>query len=176
MKLFLNSLSMAVLSICVMTMLSLSITRIYAQEVNQQAELNQQNSEQLLESQKEVVALFFEAAKTGNNEIIHEFLKHGFPVDVKNHAGFTPLMMATYYGHQNVVATLLENGADRCARDNKGNTALMGAIFKLEWSIAKQLNKADCDINAKQTGQKTVAEFAKMFGQENQLKKLSIEN
>lgn len=123
--------------------------------------------------QKEVIDLFFAAAKTGNKEVIHEFLKHGFPVNIKNHAGFTPLMMATYYGHQDIVTTLLENGADRCARDNKGNTALMGAIFKLEWSIAKQLRQVDCDAQAKQTGHKTTEEFAKVIGQDKALKALT---
>ena len=122
--------------------------------------------------QKELTDLFFAAARTGNHEVINEFLKYGFPVDVRNSDGYTPLMMATYYGHQNIVTTLLKHGADRCLRDNKGNTALMGAIFKLEWSIAKQLKNVDCDANAKKTGQKTVAEFAKVIGQEEKLKQL----
>ena len=121
-------------------------------------------------SQQELVDLFFAAAKTGNEEVINEFLKYGFPVEVRNKDGYTPLMMAAYYGHQNIVTTLISNGADRCARDNKGNTALMGAMFKLEWSIVKQLRKTDCDVNAKQTGQKTVEQFAKIIGQDEKLK------
>lgn len=123
-------------------------------------------------SQQELVDLFFAAAKTGNEEVINEFLKYGFPVDVRNKDGYTPLMMAAYYGHQNIVTTLISKGADRCARDNKGNTALMGAMFKLEWSIVKQLRKTDCDVNAKQTGQKTVEQFAKIIGQDEKLKQL----
>lgn len=66
-------------------------------------------------SQQELVDLFFAAAKIGNSEVINEFLKHGFPVDVRNKDGYTPLMMATYYGHQSIVTTLLKHGADRCA-------------------------------------------------------------
>ena len=95
----------------------------------------------------------FAAAKIGNSEVINEFLKHGFPVDVRNQDGYTPLMMATYYGHQDIVTTLLAKGADRCARDNRGNTALMGALFKMEFAIAKQLRQVDCDAQAKKTGQ-----------------------
>ncbi len=125
-----------------------------------------------LSAQQELVDLFFAAAKTGNKEVIDEFLKYGFPVNSRNHAGFTPLMMATYYGQQNIVSTLFASGADRCARDNKGNTALMGAIFKMEWAIARQLRKVDCDMNTHQPGQKTVAEFAKVIGQEQALKEL----
>ncbi len=125
-----------------------------------------------MNSQQELIDLFFAAAKTGNEEVINEFLKYGFPVDVRNKDGYTPLMMAAYYGHQNIVTTLISNGADRCARDNKGNTALMDAMFKLEWTIVKQLRKTDCDVNAKQTGQKTVEQFAKVIGQDEKLKKL----
>ena len=123
-------------------------------------------------SQQELIALFFAAAKTGNDEVINEFLKHGFPVDVRNIDGYTPLMMAAYYGQQSIVTTLLKHGADRCARDKKGNTALMGALFKMEFAVAKQLRSVDCDANAKKTGQKTTAEFAKVIGQEKQLQKI----
>ena len=137
--------------------------------VQTQAETPKQVS---LAQQQEVIDIFFAAARTGNSEVINEFLKHGFPVDVRNKDGYTPLMMASYYGHQDIVTSLLKKGADRCLRDNKGNTALMGAIFKLEWSIAKQLKNVDCDVNAKKTGQKTVAEFAKVIGQYENLKQL----
>ncbi len=123
-------------------------------------------------SQQELIALFFAAAKTGNDEVINEFLKHGFPVDVHNVDGYTPLMMSAYYGQQSTVTTLLKHGADRCARDKKGNTALMGALFKMEFAVAKQLRSVDCDANAKKTGQKTTAEFAKVIGQEKQLQKI----
>ncbi|MGE8542067.1 MAG: ankyrin repeat domain-containing protein [Acinetobacter sp.] len=123
-------------------------------------------------SQQELIDIFFAAAKTGNEEVIHEFLKHGFPVDVRNASGFTPLMMATYYGHQNIVTSLLAHGADRCARDSKGNTALMGALFKMEFAIAKQLRKVDCDANGQKSGQKTAAEFAQVIGQEKQLQQI----
>lgn len=125
-----------------------------------------------MNSQQELVDLFFAAAKIGNSEVINEFLKHGFPVDVRNKHGYTPLMMATYYGHQAIVSSLLKHGADRCARDNRGNTALMGALFKMEFAIAKQLRQVDCDVQAQKTGQKTTAEFAKVIGQEKQLQKL----
>lgn len=165
MKVVLQGLMMSVLSIVLITVLSLGITQLYAKESNS-------GVQQQLPSQKELVDLFFAAARTGNNEVISEFLKHGFPVDVKNHAGFTPLMMATYYGHQPVVTTLIAHGANRCERDNKGHTALMGAIVKAEWAIARQLRKVDCDVNAKQNGLLTTEEFAQVFGQDQQLKKM----
>ncbi|WP_121972746.1 ankyrin repeat domain-containing protein [Acinetobacter stercoris] len=157
---------MSLLSSLIIAVLSLGITEIYAQGVN----VPRQNN--LNQSQQELIDLFFAAAKTGNNEVVQEFLSHGFPVDIKNKAGYTALMMATYYGHQPVVTTLLKYGSNRCLRDAKGHTALMGAIVKAEWSIAKQLRKVDCDVQSKRTGQLTAEEFAKQFGQEEKLKKL----
>ncbi|MFC2993711.1 ankyrin repeat domain-containing protein [Acinetobacter sichuanensis] len=166
MKIYLQGIMLSLLSIVMMTLLTLGISAVSAQEIEQeQAKVTQH-------AQNELIDLFFAAARTGNNEVIKEFLEHGFPVDVQNQQGFTALMMATYYGHQNTVTTLLEHGANRCVRDQKGHTALMGAIVKAEWLIAKQLKKVDCDVQAKQTGLLTIEEFAKVFGQLDQLKKL----
>lgn len=160
--------------ICLVSVLT--IASLYANVTVAQESTNTQTKAQAdINSQQELIDLFIAAAKTGQTEVIDEFLKHGFPVDARNKAGYTALMMATYYGHQNIVTTLLKNGADRCLRDNKGNTALMGAIFKLEWSIAKQLRSVDCDAKAAQTGQKKVTEFAKIIGQDAKLQQLMNE-
>ena len=118
----------------------------------------------------EVIELFFSAAKVGNAEVLQEFLKHGFPIDVQDHSGYTALMMASYYGQKEAVNLLIKQGANRCLRDKRGHTALMGAIVKAEWSIAKQLRQVDCDINAAKTGQLTAEQFALQFGQQQRLK------
>ena len=68
----------------------------------------------------------FSAAKVGNVEVLQEFLSHGFPIDVQDHSGYTALMMASYYGQKDAVKVLLEQGANRCLRDKRGHTALMG--------------------------------------------------
>lgn len=164
MKAILRIVMMSCASVVLMTLLSLGMTKTYAQDTALATEVS--------DAQNELVALFFAAAKTGNQDVVQEFLKHGFPVDIQNDQGYTPLMMATYYGHQEVVSTLLSYGANRCIRDQKGHTALMGAIVKAEWTIAKQLRKVDCDTNATQTGQLTAEEFAKVFGQEQKLREL----
>ena len=164
MKMLRHILMLSILSTLSMTAMTLGLTKAYAQEVAVTTNVKDQ--------QKELVDLFMAAARTGQHEVITEFLKHGFPVDVKNHEGYTALMMSAYYGHQDIVTTLLNNGADRCLRDNKGNTALMGALFKMEFAIAKQLHQVDCDTQAQQTGQKTTAEFAKVIGQDEKLKAL----
>src|SRR5690606_9577140 len=166
MKVILNSVMMSIFSILLMTLLTLGMTKLHAQETVQVAQ------QQTVNSQQELIDIFFAAAKTGNQEVINEFLKHGFPVNVRNGAGYTPLIMAAYYGHQATVTTLLKYGADRCARDNKGNTALMGAIFKLEWAILKQLRQVDCDSNATQTRRKPATETPRSLRSRDRIKRL----
>ena len=50
---------------------------------------------------------FLAAAKTGNQDVINEFLNNGFPVDICHAQGYTALIMAAYYGQQQTVSTLL---------------------------------------------------------------------
>ncbi|MCH7313858.1 ankyrin repeat domain-containing protein [Acinetobacter sp. ANC 3882] len=121
---------------------------------------------------EEVVELFFSAAKVGNVEVLQEFLKYGFPIDIQDHSGYSALMMASYYGQKDAVKILLQHHANRCLRDKRGHTALMGAIVKAEWSIAKQLRQVDCDIYAEKTGQLTAEQFAIQFGQQQRLKEI----
>ena len=93
MKAILNSVMMSISSILLMTLLTLGITKLHAQETVQVAK------QQTVNSQQELIDIFFAAAKTGNQEVINEFLKYGFPVNVRNSAGYTSLIMAAYYGH-----------------------------------------------------------------------------
>ena len=123
---------------------------------------------------QELTDYFFAAAKVGEIEVLSEFLNHGFPVDLRNHQSYTALMMATYHGHKEAVDLLLKHNANACLKDKRGHTAMMGAIVKAEWSIAKLLYKEDC-TEAHSTG-KTLEQFAKVFGQTNKLKALMNES
>lgn len=129
----------------------------------------------VMNGSEEVVELFFSAAKIGNVEVLQEFLKHGFPIDVQDRSGYSALMMASYYGQKDAVNVLIQQGANRCLRDKRGHTALMGAIVKAEWSIAKQLRQVDCDVNAAKTGQLSAEQFAIQFGQQQRLKQIQAE-
>jgi len=119
----------------------------------------------------QLTAYFFSAAKTGEVEVLAEFLNNGFPVDQRNGQSYTALMMATYYGYKNAVEVLLDNGANACLKDKRGHTAMMGAVIKAEWEIAKRLYKEDCE-KAHSSG-KTLARFAAVFGQTDKLQALS---
>jgi uncharacterized protein len=66
------------------------------------------------------------AAAAHSVPIARRLLERGAPVNARQgagEAGFTPLMEAAYNGQRDMVDLLLEHGADRTLRDDKGLTA-----------------------------------------------------
>ncbi|MGJ8582366.1 MAG: ankyrin repeat domain-containing protein [Psychromonas sp.] len=122
----------------------------------------------------DLMPYYYAAARTGDNEVISEFLNAGLPVDIKNHKGYTALMIATYNGQARIVHSLIAQGANVCAQDNRGNTALMAAVFRGELSIAKSLMSEECDENQQNNAGQTAVMFATLFGRE-ELRALLIE-
>jgi len=131
----------------------------------------------------ELSRYFFAAARSGETAVLKEFLQAGFPVDMPNDGSYTALMIAAYQGQASAVDLLLKAGADACIRDKRGHTALMGAMIKAEWGIARQLYAIDCDQanTAKATdaitdkSQMTAAQFAEKFGQSDKFKALATQ-
>lgn len=126
---------------------------------------------------------FFAAARSGETTVLQQFIQAGFPVNLPNEGSYTALMIAAYQGHARAVDVLLKAGANACLRDKRGHTALMGAMIKAEWDIARQLYAIDCDqqSSAKATdtitdkSQMTAAQFAEKFGQSEKFKALGTE-
>ncbi len=119
---------------------------------------------------------FFAAARTGEVEVLQYFIAAGYPVNEANPQSYTALMVAAYSGQAEAVTLLLNAGADACLRDKRGHTALMGAMIKAEWSIARTLHAVDCDAANPALAsdavvdktQMTAAQFAQIFGQSEQ--------
>ncbi len=134
-------------------------------------------------AQADLNRYFFAAARTGDIVVLQEFLQAGYPVNQPNDASYTALMIAAYQGQATAVDLLLQAGADACIRDKRGHTALMGAMIKAEWQIARQLYAIDCDQEntAKATdaitdkNQMTAAQFAEKFGQTEKFKALALQ-
>ncbi len=91
-------------------------------------------------NQKGWAALHYSAA-AGSTEITAILLEHHAYIDAESPSGMTPLMMAAREGHENVVAQLLEEGADATLKD--GGFHLTAAEFATKadkpW-IAKTIN------------------------------------
>ena len=153
------------------------------------ASASDKNSVMAVETKSPAVMLaelsryFFAAARSGETAVLQEFIQAGFPVDMPNEGSYTALMIAAYQGHASAVDLLLKAGADACLRDKRGHTALMGAMIKAEWGIARQLYAIDCDQQntAKATdaitdkSQMTAAQFAQKFGQSEKFKALGTQ-
>ncbi|GLQ93605.1 ankyrin repeat domain-containing protein [Dyella acidisoli] len=117
------------------------------------------------EAMAELKAYFFDAARTGDNVMLEKYVTSGFPVDVRTPQGYTALILAAYHGQKDTVQKLIQLGADPCARDNRGSTALMGATFKGELSIAKLLLDQSCSkVDDRNRQGQTAAMYAALAG------------
>lgn len=122
-----------------------------------------------------LISLFFAAVRTGNDEVVNEFLSAGFPINQRNAESYTALMVAAYQGNAQTVELLLRFGANACLQDKRGNTALMGALLKREIQIARALYQAECADNLRNKAGLSVQEFAELYGQSETLKALHQE-
>ncbi|UVI30522.1 ankyrin repeat domain-containing protein [Paenibacillus spongiae] len=98
----------------------------------------------------------FEAAAVGNTNRVKELLERSpglhlnYSVD-----GFTPLGLASYFGHEDTVRLLLDYGADVNARSKDGNfnyMAIHSAIASNYEHVVRTLLESGADINARCEG------------------------
>jgi ankyrin repeat protein len=115
---------------------------------------------------------YYEAAKVGNVTVLREEFKAGVPIGIADSRGYTALIYAAYYGQEDTVDFLLEQGADPCQKDLRGNSALMGAIFKGNFRIALRLMNTACSVNTKNHAEQTALMYASLFGRKDIAEKL----
>lgn len=91
---------------------------------------------------------FFEAAETGNRTAVALFIEAKINTAVRDNRGWTPLMMASFHGRDEVVGLLIKHDADVNALDLGGNSALHWAAFGGHTACARQLmqNHARTDV------------------------------
>jgi ankyrin repeat protein len=106
---------------------------------------------------------FFDAARAGDLQVLREFVHAGYPLNIRAEKGYTALILAAYHGHSDAVQALMDGGADPCAKDERGNVALTGAIFKGELAIAKTLVNAPCQVDQRNLAGQTPAMYAALF-------------
>ncbi len=95
------------------------------------SELKKEASERMKKIDSDQTTLMMEAVSKKNNaETVLYLLKAGFPPNVKNEKGETPLMIATDHEDMLVMGLLLDYSADINAQDNEGMTPLMRAVAK----------------------------------------------
>jgi len=91
-----------------------------------------------------------EAVIRGDVQIIQEYIKAGSDLNEKEPAGgSSPIITAALFGKTEIVAALLNSGAEVNFRNNEGSTALHTAAFFCRTEIVKLLLENDADVNIK---------------------------
>lgn len=115
---------------------------------------------------EQVEALFFGSARDGQADLLEDFLDAGADANRTDLRGYTPLILASYSGHEEATALLLRRGALVDSRDAKGSTALSGVAFKGDLPIARLLVEAGAVVDQPNHVGRTPLMFAVMFGRE----------
>jgi ankyrin repeat protein len=102
---------------------------------------------------------FIKAAKVGNLARLSELLEGDEKlIDARDTDGSTALHCAAWKGHLEIVAFLIDSGADvHChnSNDHWGTTPLHAAAHANQAAIAQRLIEAGADVNAKDSNGKT---------------------
>lgn len=92
---------------------------------------------------------FLQAAEMGDRAAVGLFLDGGVGSEVRNERGWTPLMLAAFNGHPEVIELLLKHGADVYSNDLGGNSALHWAAFSGHVDCAQALLDEHADVDAR---------------------------
>ena len=114
------------------------------------------------------------AAAKGDYASVMALLGQGVDPNDMDSQGFTPLMWAARYGHEEIIKSLCEAGADLNATDTGSNhwTALIHAIHKRQNRAAILLMGSGADVNAKARGGATALMVAAGYGNTEMVKVL----
>lgn len=110
-----------------------------------------------------VVALahsLLDAARAGDAPVVLSLVDRGAPVDLRDSAGNSALMLAAYHGHAALVRELAARGADVDLLNDRGQSPLAGAAFKAFVDVAEVLLAAGADP---ELGTPSARETARFF-------------
>jgi len=116
---------------------------------------------------EQITALFIDAAREGDTDLLTQFLDAGMAIDTPDSRGYTALIVSTYNGHMEAARLLLQRNANTEATDLKGATALSGVAFKGLTDIAKILIDHGAQVDHANFSGRTPLMFAIMFGRED---------
>ncbi|XP_037903075.1 serine/threonine-protein phosphatase 6 regulatory ankyrin repeat subunit A isoform X2 [Hermetia illucens] len=114
--------------------------------------------------------VFHYCAMTGNNDVLMEMITHMNPTDIQkalnrqSSIGWTPLLIACYRGHMELVNNLLANHARVDVFDTEGRSALHLAAEKGYLQVCDALLTNKAFINSKSRVGRTALHLAAMNG------------
>jgi ankyrin repeat protein len=100
-------------------------------------------------------------------EMIHLLIAYGADIEARCETGDTPLLLASQHNH-NIVATLLEHGADAGVHNHNGETPLHWAARRLEdqHELAKSLLEHGAIVNARDVTGETPLHWISGWGRD----------
>src|SRR5690348_3716976 len=104
-----------------------------------------------------------EAANTGDIATVKRLLGHGANPNCADDRGLTPLSIAAFGGHRELVLALIAAGADVHAKDTFGRTALHHAASSGQTLIAVRLLMNGLDPRDEYDGRSAI-DVASMMG------------
>ncbi|HUD95811.1 MAG TPA: ankyrin repeat domain-containing protein [Sphingobium sp.] len=118
-----------------------------------------------LPSPERIQELLFEAARLGRDDVIPALLQAGADIEACDARGHSPLVLASYHGHESTTALLLRSGALPDGRDDPtgSGSALMGVAFKGHLSIARMLLEAGAHPQHRNAAGQTALMMAALF-------------
>lgn len=90
---------------------------------------------------------FIQSAEKGDRNAVLLFLGSGVDIDTRDEHGWTPLMVATFNGREEVAILLIRSGADVRAKDKAGYGSLHWAAFNGYSSVVKLLIEKRANVN-----------------------------
>lgn len=112
----------------------------------------------------ELATRIFDLARVGDAPTLAAYVDAGVPVDLRNQAGDSLLMLAAYHGHQAAARALIERGAAPDLANDRGQTPLAGAVFKGFDDVVGLLVDSGADPDA---GTPSARDTAAMFGRDD---------
>ncbi len=117
----------------------------------------------------------FDICRNGNVEQLKNLYENDPNcINLKNEAGYTPLILACYHSNEKVVAFLIEKVDNINGSSNYG-TPLMAAVVKRNKEITKMLLDKKADPNMADTNGTTALHYATLF-KDTEIAKLLVES
>ncbi len=81
---------------------------------------------------KDCLETMFDNIRNSENQMVYEFIEHGYPLNDKNKKGWDLIIVATYFGNQEIFDLLIQKGVNIQTTNYRKTNLLMYALNPIE--------------------------------------------